>query len=401
MTLSRREFVKFAAAAPAATGLMRWVPSADNRCLVVIELVGGNDGLNTVVPIDDDAYGNARPTLSAVRERAVRLADGLAVHEALAPLRRWFDDGHVAVVQGVGYDQPDRSHFRSRDIWHAADPKLVRVGVETYGWLGRAADVLHARAIDVPAIGLGSLEVPLMLQGREVTAPVLRRLSDYSMLVDSRGDEESRRAAMASLVDEAGGAHDDLAEFVRGVAKTGIDNAQRMQSALANARPSADYPEGRFGAAMQLAAKVLLSGFGTRLCHVPLAGFDTHARQAPTHAGLLRQLAGGIAALCTDLDRAGILDQVTLFVHSEFGRRVAENESQGTDHGAAAPVFVIGGGVRGGLHGVAPDLGDLIDGDVRPTMDFRSVYGALVERLGVPRDQVMPAKEVPAPVALF
>jgi uncharacterized protein (DUF1501 family) len=290
------------------------------------------------------------------------------------------------VIHGVGYPEPDRSHFRSRDIWHTADPTFQRRTSETTGWLGRAADWLADRGAAVPGLSVGDLSVPLMLAGRRVVVPSLERVEDYQLLVDPAGGQAGiRRAEIAALA--AAGEDDrraaELERFVRGVAQSSIASAERMQRALAAYRPRAEYPDGPLGRNLQVVARVLVSGFGTRLFHVSLGGFDTHARQLPAHEALLRQLSRGIGALVGDLAAHAVLERTTILVFSEFGRRLAENQSQGTDHGAAGPVFVFGDGLRPGLLGEAPGLADLDDGDLVATCDFRGVYGALLRRLGI------------------
>lgn len=400
MTLSRRGFLG-ASAIPFAGSmfgpLLRWVPGGPDRCLVVVELVGGNDGLNTLIPVDDAAYAAARPTLGSVRKGAHEVAPGFALHPVMGELHALFRRDRVAAIHSVGYPTPDRSHFRSRDIWHAADPTLgANTSPLTTGWVGRAADWLASRGAELPAVGLGGIEVPLALQGEKVVAPVLRRVEDYTLLVPTGANARQRQAAIRALAEaDAPAGAPALTEFVRDVSRAGVAQAGRLEAALAGYESKVEYPEGSaFARALQLTARVLVSGLGTRLCHVPLDGFDTHARQAPTHAGLLGQLARGLAAFCADLQSHGLLDRVTILVHSEFGRRVQENQSQGTDHGAAAPVFVIGGaGLQPGLHGTAPNLSKLDDGDLVATVDFRAVYAEVLEWLGVPVDAVL--DEVP------
>jgi uncharacterized protein (DUF1501 family) len=222
--------------------------------------------------------------------------------------------------------------------------------------------------------------VPLALRGKTFVAPSLRRLADYELLVDARGGRaEVRREEVAELVRSAAdrsGKRQDLATFIGEVGRSALDSEARLRRALGSYAPRAEFPQGQFGDALGLLSRVIVSGFGTRLFHLSLGGFDTHASQAPTHAGLLRLLSRGLGALVRDLEAHRALDGVTILVYSEFGRRVAENRSQGTDHGAAAPVLV-------------PDFDDLIDGDVRPTTDFRRVYASLCRRLGVPAEAVV------------
>lgn len=385
MNIDRRTFLQAVAATPLwwgarATGAL--APGGDDRTLLVLELVGGNDGLNTVIPVDDARYAALRPRLSAVRNGARRLADGTALHAALGWLHRAVGEGRATVVHGVGYPRPDRSHFRSRDIWHTADPEHQRVLAGTTGWLGRAADALAATAAGVPAAAIGGLEVPLALKGRRVVVPGLRRIEDFQWLSAVGPGPLGRNAPARGVVREPP-AGDAQRAFVAATTARAVALADDLSAALARYRPQADYPAGSLGADLRLAAQLVVSGFGTRLVHVPFGGFDTHARQLPTHAGLLAQLDAALAAFAADLDAHGASSRVAVLVHSEFGRRVAENASQGTDHGAAAPAFVLLGGARGGVLGPSPDLDRLDDGDLIAATDFRSVYRDLLVWLGV------------------
>ncbi len=391
--LSRRDLLRAAAAAPLVLpgSLLTWCPDGDDASLLVLELEGGNDGLNTLIPVGDATYANARPQLGGVRRGAHALGEtGFSLHPAMVGLARLFERGLLAAVHGVGYPTPDRSHFRSRDIWHTADPTFDPLRGATSGWLGRAAAALRGPA--VPAVALGSSRLPLALRSEKVVVPVLERIEDYALRVAGTSDVAGQRAALGKLATTAGAPADDLHAFLRGVAASAVSTAERLQRDLAVYRARAEYPGGALGRELQLAARVLVSGCGTRILHVPFGGFDTHAQQLPTHADLLRQVSEGLAALVADLEAHGRLAHTIVFVHSEFGRRVAENGSLGTDHGAAAPVFVLGGGVRPGLHGKSPDLADLVDGDVRATTDFRAVYSALLARLGVEPSAVIHAR---------
>ncbi len=370
-----------AAALPLATPWLRFAADGDDACLLVLELEGGNDGLNTLIPIDDPTYARTRPHLSSVRQGAHRVADGFALHPELRQLAASFGDGRAAAVHSVGYPNPDRSHFFSRDVWHTAAVTPDAVRMRATGWLGRAADALVAAyATPIPAMALGSLSLPLALRGERVVVPVLECMEDYALHGSGGAGSESAMLHAAAL---AGADADELQAFVRGVAGRAIADAESLRQVLAAYRPRAEFPGGALGDALQLASRVLVSGHGTRLLHVAFSGFDTHAQQLPTHSQLLRQLDLALGALVADLSAHGRLDRTVICVHSEFGRRVQENGSLGTDHGAAAPVFVLGGGVRAGLHGDAPDLGNLDDGDVRSRVDFRAVYAALLTRLGI------------------
>lgn len=401
--LSRRHFLQAAAVAPFANLLpqhssMHWLPRGQDRCLLVLELLGGNDGLNTVIPLDDALYAAARPRLSVVRRAAHPIAAGFGLHESLAWLAgRMAVD--AAVVHGVGYAQPDRSHFRSRDIWHSGDPALLRVAADTTGWLGRAADLLAAQGAGMPAASVGSLQVPLLLKSRQVVVPTLERVEDFALQLPGGGGDASAVAAIAAAdAASAGGDAADLRGFLAATAADAVATAARLQAALQRYRAASDYPDTALGRDLQLVARMAIAGFGTRLFHVGFGSFDTHAQQLPTQQGLLRQLDQALGALHQDLQAQGLLERTVVLLHSEFGRRTHENQSQGTDHGAAAPVLLLGGGVVAGLHGTAPDLSRLLDGDLPPTTDFRSVYGDLLGWLGIDAAAVLGGRFAPVGV---
>lgn len=392
MTITRRTFLGAAAAAPftARGPFSTWLPDGDPRCLLVLELQGGNDGLNFLIPTEDPAYLRARPDLGVVRRQALAIGEGYALHPSCPELQALVRGGDCALVHGVGYPRPDRSHFRSRDIWYTADPEFERRTAATTGWLGRAADWLAARGAAIPAAAIASLELPLLLRGLRVLAPTLERVEDYQVLVDpAGGEEEARRRALRRLVEGGTAAGGELERYVTGVSRTAVEGAEKLRAALAAYRPRATFPDTALGRALRLVSQLVVSGFGTRLLHVPFGGFDTHARQLPAQAALLRQLSTALGALAEDLRAHGAWSRTRVLVYSEFGRRVAQNRSQGTDHGAAGPVGILGGGVHGGLHGRPPSLEDLRDGDLRPTCDFRELYGAVLRWLGVPEDVVL------------
>jgi len=404
--IDRRSFLQAMGALPLwwsarSEGLL--VPRGDDRTLVVLELVGGNDGLNTVIPTDDTRYQRLRPRLSAVQKSARALGNGVSLHGALEHLHAAITRGTGAVVQSVGYPKPDRSHVRSRDIWHLADPTHTRIGADASGWLGRAAEQLAAAGAGMPAASIGSLQVPLLLRSRKVLVPTVRRADDFQLLVDPAGDAAAtRRQALAALI--GGRDSGDLAASVAAIATEAVRSADQLREALQRYQPRAKYPDTSLGRDLQLLAQLSIAGFGTRLFHLGFGSFDTHARQLDTHAGLLQQLDGALGALLQDLHEHGRADRVVVLVHSEFGRRVAENQSQGTDHGAAAPVFVFGGTLRAetlrsGVCGPLPDLDDLDDGDLKPIVDFRSVYQELLRWTGLDPRAVL-GGEFPA-VGLF
>ena len=383
---SRRSFLAGAAGLPALACMRRvpgcWLPAGDNRTLVVIELEGGNDGLGTLIPTEDSRWRRVRPTLSRDANGAHRIGESsgvrLSLHASMQKFTRRFKDGQLAVVQGIGYEPSNRSHFRSRDIWHTADPTFEKPAADTTGWLGRLCDKLAAAGAATPGLSVGSSRLPLALRSSSLVVPSLATLEEYTLRIDSVANAGSLAAAS-----EPGGA----AEFAAGVADEAIRSAGALQTGLARYRPRADYPKDAFARAMQLVARVVTTGFGTRILHTRLGGFDTHANQTGVHGALLATLDAGLGALLDDLERQRALDRVVILVHSEFGRRVAENGSLGTDHGAAGLAFVTGGKVRGGLYGGPPDVGNLDDlGDLRVGIDFRRVYADVAQSLGVTTD---------------
>ncbi len=355
-------------------------PGADDeRILVVIQLTGGNDGLNTVVPFRDDEYHKARPTLRIRADQVLKLTDELGLHPDMAGFKRLHDDGLLAVVNNVGYPNPDRSHFRSMDIWHTADARPEAVDS---GWLGRVVD-RGAGPSDVPrALHLDEGALPLALKNQRVAVPSLRNIDAFRLQGDT---EDLQRVIGASRRD----ASDDLL-FVQRLAVSSCANARRLERVGAGSAVSSPYPDYRLALRLRQIAQLIGARFGPRIYYTSLDGFDTHARQALAHGPLLRELSDSVTAFYDDLRQRRIADRVVVLTFSEFGRRVGENGSQGTDHGAAAPMFVMGPAVRAGVVGGRPDLTRLIDGDVRHECDFRRVYaGVLRDWLAVDPDSIL------------
>jgi uncharacterized protein (DUF1501 family) len=375
MTTTRRAFliggIQVAVAAPLAARFATVRASANDeaeRVLVVVQLTGGNDGLNTVVPHRQDAYYRLRPSLALSRGALHALDDDHGLHPSLGALGGLFAAGRLAVVHGVGAPQPDRSHFRSLDVWHTAE---LAPRSSSTGWLGRLADqVVAARPDSLAALFVGGGSPPRALAARAFQAP---SLADENALRLADGPAGLRAGRAALLAGEP--ASDELA-FLRDAARGTYAAAARLAE-LGRRPDRADYPGTALAARLRLVARLLAGGLGTRVVQVELGGFDTHARQARTHAQLLDELSGALAAFQADLAASGIAGRVATLVFSEFGRRARENGSGGTDHGAGAPVFVLGAAVRGGVHGTPPDLERLIDGDVPATTDLRAVYAAL------------------------
>jgi uncharacterized protein (DUF1501 family) len=366
-------------------------PGKDN-ILVVLELTGGNDGLNTVIPYADDLYHKARPTLRQTKDEVIRLDDHVGLNSAMRIIRPVWDRGHLAVVQGVGYPNPERSHFEAMDIWHSADPK----GIVKTGWLGRAAAESDNRMGGVPILHLGESRLPLAVAGAPGGGAVT--VSDQnSFRLDLGGGNAARQQARRRLLEdlaapaakEEGG---DLASFVQRRQVQTLTALETLRDLLEgpNAVPRLG---GGLTQKLQLVAGLIARGFGTRIFYVSLEGFDTHAGQASAHASLLSDLAGGIAGFFDTLKTTGHDGRVRLMTFSEFGRRVQENGSRGTDHGAASCLFVAGPSVKGGVVGPHPSLADLDDDDLKFHTDFRRVYATLLDGwLGCDSKAVLGAK---------
>lgn len=362
-------------------------PERDQRILVVIQMTGGNDGLNTVIPVGDDAYHRARPTLRIDSSAAHILDKDLALHPEMSTFKRLFDDGWLSVVNNVGYPNPDRSHFRSMDIWQTASLEPERV--ET-GWIGRIVDREGAGAEAALALHLDHTEMPLALRSSRGIVPSIRNINAFSLEDHGGNLEESLAAARRD-------AADDLL-FVQRVAVASCAQARRLEGIAAGEDAGATYPQ--FGLAQRLRqiAQLIAADFGPRIYYTSFDGFDTHAQQATGHGPLLKELSDSVAAFTDDLAGRKIADRVLVMTFSEFGRRVMENGSRGTDHGAAAPMFIVGPGAAGGLIGDRPVLDDP-SGDVPHTVDFREVYAAVLDRwLGIEHAAILGKRYQPTAV---
>jgi uncharacterized protein (DUF1501 family) len=408
----------------------------DHRVLVVVQLAGGNDGLNTVVPITNDDYYRARRTLAVAKKSALRLTDDFGLHPSARGFKKLWDDGHMAVLHAVGYPNPNRSHFRSTDIWSSGDAEAIG----RTGWLGRYFDACcngedpgpqakgAAKKATDPAAAIALQgEPPMALVGKDYLPIVFRSPDDLAHAESSR--DERLKSAFEKLngvdPDEMMDARPGKIHIPRG-AKGSVapppqqpqpDNASDfLQRSALNARVYADtirktvsavqnkasYPATGLASQLKLTAQMIAAGLPTRVYYVQLGGFDTHSGQAPRHVRLLEELSGGLAAFVEDLKALGQLDRTTVMTFSEFGRRVAENGSAGTDHGEAAPMFVFGSSIKPGFHGTPPELSPakLNRGDVRWSLDFRRVYATVLGQW-LKADDAMVLGRRYEPVGLF
>ncbi|MGQ0633286.1 MAG: DUF1501 domain-containing protein [Planctomycetaceae bacterium] len=348
-------------------------PGSAGRALVIIELTGGNDGLNTVIPWRDPAYFAARPTLSQSKSHVLRISDELALHPSLAGLAKLWEQAQLAIVQGVGYPNPNRSHFESMDFWHTGTLK----NNEPFGWLGQASTGMKASPAPVH-VGSGSL--PLALAGPSNRAISLRSLKDYQLRVSHGGDDPVRRRLVEGFAAPTAGSASDLLAFVRDTARETYASSARLRQVADSYDTPIAYPATGLAGRLRLIAQLISADVPERVFYTALEGFDTHANQAEQHARLLSELGDAVAAFQQDLTHQGQQRRVLTLTFSEFGRRVRENGSLGTDHGAASQMFVIGSQSKAGAIGAHPSLADLEDGDLKHHTDFRSVYATVLDQ---------------------
>ncbi len=411
MTTTRRDFLQLlgtagivslgaippqflARAAHAAPG----IAARDKRVLVLIQLAGGNDGLNTLVPFADPAYEKARPGIGIPKGQVLKLNDSVGLHPGLSGMRELYDEGKLAIVQGVGYPNPDRSHFRSMDIWQSAQPLNE---TPRDGWLGRALEWQFDRQPALAeALSLGTDKLPLAFVSTRVNVPTLRRLEEFQ-LVDGQASAANRnltRAAQRQLADLPAANGSEL-NFLRRATTTALTSAERLKSLSSSYRTTVSYPGTSLANKLKLIAQMLTADLPARIFVVSLDGFDTHSQQLPGHAALMAELSGAIRAFEQDLVEHKLSDRVLLATYSEFGRRVAENGSLGTDHGAASMLFAVTPSGKSGLYGKYPNLTDLTDGDLKFNVDFRSVYATMLDKwLEIPSAGILGGDFSPIPI---
>jgi uncharacterized protein (DUF1501 family) len=405
MTMNRRDFLKTSSLVALGSGVPAFVsqtaaqaptsdrPGARDTILVVVQMTGGNDGLNTVIPFRDDAYRRARPTLAQPAGQIHRINDDIGLHPAMNALSGLLQDNALCVVQGVGYPNPTQSHFRSMDIWQAASTARNLPD----GWIGRSLRNIPGAASF--HLASNNESAPLALTGSPVRVPSITSLNDFQLQVEASGNADRRQ--QRSLIESVArpGSGRGLLDFVQRTAVNTYATSRRLQEIGRNYQPRVPYPASALGNHLRLAAQLIDAGLGARLFYVTIDGFDTHANQAFAHSNLLRQISEAMSAFFRDMAARGQRDRVLMMTFSEFGRRVHENGSQGTDHGAAAPMLLVGGRVRTGLVGAHPSLTELDAGNLRHHTDFRQVYAAILDRwLGVPSRQVLGQAFAPADI---
>lgn len=346
----------------------------DGRVLVLVQLAGGNDGLNTIIPHSNDIYYAERPQLAIPRSEIIDINGDIGFHNALADFKPLFDAGNLGIVQGVGYPNPDRSHFRSTDIW------LTGSGsddVAETGWLGRYFDLVCPEGEECgtygpPAVQIG-LTSSLALLGREQKGITLQNPVQFYQLVSRLGSGHDPQPGIQPTTP----AEHEL-EFLRNTEAAAFQFAEEIIRAYESHQNRVQYPNEFLASQLAIVSRLIAGGLSTRVYIVSLRGFDTHANQAGVHANLLLNMGRAISLFQRELEMFGVADRVAGLCFSEFGRRVRQNASHGTDHGTAAPMFLFGHPVSGGVHGDHPSLTDLQQGDLNHIFDFRQIYASLL-----------------------
>jgi uncharacterized protein (DUF1501 family) len=385
--LSRRSVIK--AGGMIAVGLVapRWLSTiaeadlirhvqgqktASNTVLVVCQLSGGNDGLNTVVPYADKNYYTLRPNIGILENQVLKLSEGVCFNPGLTGLAELYQQGKVAVIQNVGYPNPNRSHFKSMEIWQSASPESTL----RHGWIGRNFDAELGRHPLNPVVAIGlTTERPLALEAADASIPCFASLADMQNLI---GDADTER--MLRQIQGMRATTGSAERAVQEANLTALDAMSALTAQLKTFTPKQTYARDSFGNGFRQIAQLIATSPATRVVYFSAGGFDTHAKQPDQHRRLLKSFGDAINSFQKELEAIGKADNVVVLTFSEFGRRAQENSSLGTDHGAAAPMFLIGKKVKGGLHGPIPDLGHLQEGDVAHKIDFREVYAAMLDQ---------------------
>lgn len=377
------------------TGVMRTPENASsdplaNRTLIVVQMAGGNDGLNTVVPYADGLYYQNRKNVSVPEGEVLKLDDRFGLHPAMGGVKSLWDAGKVAIVHGVGYPNPSFSHFKSMDVWQTANPE----GKVGEGWLAKLVKGSVDRRGHPFAGFAASGTLPPALMSPDFPVPTVDNVNSFKLLPDPRYaiDAPARQNALVQLYGGYAGSS-PFAQVLQSTQQGTLSSIDQLQKAHAGYKPAVEYPKDGFGAGLKLLAETITGDLGVKVGYITIGGFDTHSNQKNQQARLLQSLSDGLKAFWDDLTAQGKADSVMVMSWSEFGRRVGENGSNGTDHGTATPQFIIGNGIKGGHWGDPVSLSDLDKGNLRHTTDFRSVYGTVMDGwLGAPAEQLLGAR---------
>jgi uncharacterized protein (DUF1501 family) len=388
----------------AADSSTQIVTGKDATILVVLQMAGGNDGINTVIPYSNDFYHKARPKIGQPADKVLKLNGDIAFHGAMGGFKNLYDSGNLAVVQGVGYPNPNRSHFRSTEIWQTASDSGK---IEKYGWVGRYFDNACAGADPAVGVVIGH-QMPESFFAAKPTGICFNNPANYRFMANGSATEESYKKLneleMSSpqpdggpgmTSDDNANSGDSIGTLPAGmpmqggravdfITRTALDAQQssdEVRAIAARVQNQATYPQSPLGNSLKLVAKLIGGGLPTRIYYASQGGYDTHTNQINTQQRLLQDLGDSMKAFVDDLKAQGNMQRVLVMTFSEFGRRVNENANGGTDHGAAAPMFIVGNKVKAGLLGRYPSLApqDLFEGDIKYNVDFRSVYASVLE----------------------
>ena len=379
MLIKRKQFIQVGSLATASLMLPKFLKAFEspmmvppgNKVVVILQLSGGNDGLNTVIPIRNDIYYRSRPRLGVKKEKALALTDEAGLHPALPAFKALYDDGSLAILNNVGYPNPDRSHFRSMDIWHTASQSNQ---YWSNGWVGRYLDA-QCKGCDKPTQAIEIDDVlSLALKGENIKGIAVK---DPRRLYGT-ANEKFFRDVMKNHKDEAGEQPVDY--LYKTMAET-LSSADYIfqQSRL---HPSnAEYPKSELAGSLKTIASLIYSEINTKVYYVSLGSFDTHINQDMQQQRLFTEMNDAVSAFVNDLKAQGRFEDVMLFTFSEFGRRVEQNASNGTDHGTANNMFLVSGGLKQkGLINPLPDLTDLNEGDLKYNVDFKNVYATILNK---------------------
>lgn len=386
--MKRRTFLKntsLASAAMWAPSFLQQLPTQTNgKILIVVQLSGGNDGLNTIVPYRNDKYYELRPDIAIKESEVLKVSDELGFNPSLGDLQYLYDEGWLSIINNVGYPNPNRSHFRSMDIWHTASDARSYL---TTGWLGRYLDS-QCTGCDSPHFGLEFGQgLSLALKGEEKQGFAINNLQQMSRtnknpLLQYLGQQEQHQHE-----------HEEVGYLYKTLLDTQASTSYLLEQASGR-RARASFPATAFGRDLQQVAELILAGNNSKVYYVSLGGFDTHANQNGAQGRLLSIYAEGMKALAEELQKHGLWQDTLVMTFSEFGRRVAQNGSRGTDHGAASNLYLLGGALKkAGFYNDGPNLLDLDEGDLKYQMDFRQVYANVLQHwLGATPDPVIGRK---------
>ncbi|GAA4320357.1 DUF1501 domain-containing protein [Flaviaesturariibacter amylovorans] len=380
MLFKRREFLQVGSLATASLFLPKFLKAFEapafvppgNKVLVVLQLGGGNDGLNTVVPVRNDIYYRSRPKLALAREKTIALTDEAGLHPALPSFADAYHNGNMVLLNGVGYPNPERSHFRSMDIWHSGSHSHQYINT---GWVGRYLDAqCNGCARPTQALEFDDT-LSLALKGEQMNGLALR---DPRSLAGTT-NEKFFRDVTQQHIDHHG--HEQPADYLYKTLSSTLSGAEYIYKNSKLRGTQASYPNTALGKRFRIIGSLVLSDIDTKVYYVSLSGFDTHINQEVTHARALKEVNDAVDAFLKDMKANGRFDDVLLMTFSEFGRRVAQNASAGTDHGAANNMFLFGGGLKQkGMLNPMSDLTDLDNGDLKYQLDFKQVYATVLKK---------------------